>query len=233
VNETPRTTLTAFSPLYQKDKVASTLLYCDVPKYYTGKASEKACKRRVQGIIVPEHPVIKATDALGRVCTAHSNNFECFFLLLLLHTIRGATSFTALRTVNGQICGTFAGACQRMGPFEYDAQWDATMAEAALAQSSAKLRNLFALALITCGPSNLEQLWDSYKKPLTEDFLLQTRQRNPGIALNYTSGMFKEGLLIMVGKYFKQLSLSSQQRNRGDRFSREMLREKSRWNNLS
>jgi hypothetical protein len=51
-------------------------------------------------------------------------------------------------------------------------------------------------------------------------------------------------LLIMVGKYFKLLDLPSQQRNRGDRFSREMLREKgydvnelneekSRWINLS
>jgi hypothetical protein len=154
VNETPRTTSTAFFPLYQKDKVASTLLYCDVPKYYTGNASEKALKRHVQGIIVPEHPDIKATDGLGRVYTVHPNNFECFFLRLLLRTIRGSTSFTALRTINGQICETFCEAYQRMGLLEDDAQWDATLAEAVVAQSSAKLRNLFVLLLITCGPPN-------------------------------------------------------------------------------
>jgi hypothetical protein len=38
--------------------------------------------------------------------------------------------------------------------------------------------------------------------------------------------MFNAVLLIMTGKYLKQLDLPSQQRNRGDRFSREMLREK-------
>jgi hypothetical protein len=134
VNEPPRTTLTAFFLLCQKDKVASTLLYCDAPKYYTWNTSEKAYKRRVQGIIVPERPVVKVTDALGRVYTVHPNNFECFFLWLLLHTIRSSTSFTALRTVNGQICGTFREACQRiLGLLEDDAQWDATMAEAVVA----------------------------------------------------------------------------------------------------
>jgi hypothetical protein len=134
VNEPPRTTLTVFFLLCQKDNFASTLLYCDVPKYYTGNASEKAFKRHVQGIIVPEHPDIKATDDLSRIYNVHPNNFECFFLRLLLHTIRGSTSFTALRTDNGQICGTFREACQRiMALLEDDAQWDGTMAEAASA----------------------------------------------------------------------------------------------------
>jgi hypothetical protein len=80
VNEPPRTTLTVFFLLFKKDNFASTLLYCDVRKYYTSNASEKARKRHVQGIIIPERPVIKVTDALGRVYTVHPNNFECFLL---------------------------------------------------------------------------------------------------------------------------------------------------------
>jgi hypothetical protein len=175
VNEPPRITLTTFFLLCQKDNFASTLLYCDVPKHYTWNTSEKALKRRAQGIIVPERPDIQVTDALGRVYTVHPNNFECFFLLLLLQTIRGLTCFTALRTVNEQFCETFCEACQRMGLLEDDPQWDATMAEAASAQSPAKLRNLFVLLLIICGSSNPEQLWKSYKKPFTEDMVLKAR----------------------------------------------------------
>jgi hypothetical protein len=38
--------------------------------------------------------------------------------------------------------------------------------------------------------------------------------------------MFNEVFLIIVGKDLKQLGLPSPQQNRGDRFSREMLREK-------
>ena len=154
INESPKTTLTAFFLLCQKDEFARILLYCDVPKYYTWDASEKVFKRRVQGKTVSGYPTIRATDALGRVYTVHPNNFECFFLRLLLHKIRGPTSYETLRTVNRQVCATFREACQIIGLLEDDAQWDATIAEAATVQSSARLRNQFVILLLACGPSN-------------------------------------------------------------------------------
>ncbi|CAF4750159.1 unnamed protein product, partial [Rotaria magnacalcarata] len=135
MNDPPRTTLTAFFLLCQKDDYAKTLLYCDVPKYYTWDASEKVFKRRIQGTAVHGYPNIRETDALGRAYTVHPNNFECFFLRLLLHTVRGPTSFEAIRTVNGQVCATFREACQLNGLLEDDDQWDATMSEAATIQS--------------------------------------------------------------------------------------------------
>ena len=234
INEPPKTTLTAFFLLCQKDEFAKTLLYCDVPKYYTWDASGKVFKRRVQGTAVLGYPNIRATDALGRVYTVHPNNFECFFLRLLLHTVRGPTSFEALRTVNGRNCATFREACQLMGLLEDDAQWDATMAEAATVQSPARLRNLFVILLITCGPSNPGQLWESYKESLTEDILIQARRQNPGMTLDYTPDMFNQTLIIledkalgMAGKELKQLGLPTPQRTLGDRLSREMLRETS------
>ena len=177
---------------------------------------------------------MRATDALSRVYTVHSNNFECFFLRLLLHTVRGPTSFEALRTVNGRTYATFREACQLMGLLENDAQWDVTMAEAATVQSPARLRNLFVILLITCGPSNPGQLWESYKESLTEDILIQARRQNPGMALVYTPDMFNQTLIIledkalgMAGKDLKQLGLPTPQRTLGDRLSREMLRETS------
>ena len=118
---------------------------------------EQLFKRRVQGIAVVGYPSVRETDALGRVYTVHLNNFECFFLRLLLHTVRGPTSFEAQRTVNSRICGTFREACQLRRLLEDDRQWDATISEAAAAQSSASLRNLFAFILTTCGPSNPKQ----------------------------------------------------------------------------
>ena len=234
VNELPKTTLTAFFLLCQEDDFAKTLLYCDVPKYYTWNASGKVFKRRIQGAVVLGHPAIKSTDALGRVYTVHPNNFECFFLRLLLHTVRGPTSFEALRTVNGRICATFREACQLRGLLEDDAQWDATMSEAATVQSPERLRDLFVVLLITCGPSNPEQLWESHKKSMTEDILIKTRRQNPGMTLDYTLDMFNEALVFledkalgMAGKDLKQLGLPTPKRNLDDRLSREMLREKS------
>ena len=234
INESPKTTLTTFFLLHPKDEFARTLLYCDVPKYYTWDASEKVFKRRVQGKTVPGYPTIRATDALGRVYTVHPNNFECFFLRLLLHTIRGPTSYEVLRTVNRRICATFREACQIMGLLEDNAQWNATMAEAAIVQSPARLRNLFVILLLACGPSNPGQLWDPYKESLTEDILIQARRENPGIVLDYTPDMFNQTLIMledrapgMAGKDLKQLGLPTLQRTLDDRLSREMLREMS------
>ncbi|CAF5072937.1 unnamed protein product, partial [Rotaria sp. Silwood1] len=121
-----------------------------------------------------------------------------------------------------------------MGLLEDDAQWDGTMTEAATVQSPARLRNLFVILLLTCGPSNPGQLWESYKESLTEDIPIQARRENPGIVLDYTPDMFNQTLIIledealgMAGKDLKQLGLPTPQRTLGDRLSREMLRETS------
>lgn len=172
VNEPPRTTLTAFFLLCQQDNFAKTLMYCDVLKYYTWDAPRKVFKRRVQGAAVPGYANLRATDALGHVYTVHPNNFECFFLRLLLHTVRRPTSFEALRAIKGRICTTFRESCQIRGLLEDDIHWDTTMAKAAATQSPARLGNLFAILLITCGPSNPRQLWESHKQSLAEDILI-------------------------------------------------------------
>ena len=232
INEPPQTTLTAFFLLCQQDNFARTLLYCDVPKYYTWDASRKVFKRRLQGAAVPGYDGVRTTDALGRVYTVHPNNFECFFLRLLLHTVVGPTSFEVLKTVNGQICSTFREACQLRGLLEDDIQWDATLAEAATTQSPARLRNLFAILLTCCGPSDPNQLWESHRESLTEDILMEASRQNPDLALTYTPEMFNQALILlenkvleMVGKNLLQLGLPNPQRNRGDRLGREMLRE--------
>ena len=194
----------------------------------------EAFKRRIQGTAVPGYPNVRESDALGRVYTVHPNNFECFFLRLLLYTVRGPTSFEALRTVNGRICATFREACLLYGLLEDDQQWNATMSEAAAAQSSARLRNLFALILAICGPSDPKQLWESYKESLTEDILRNARRQNPGMNLDYTPDIFNEVLIIledkvleMGGKVFEKLERPIPQRNLGDRLNSAMLRETS------
>lgn len=63
----PRTTLTAFFELCQSDPFAKTILYPDVPHYYTWNASQKKFQRRKKGKDVRGYPGIKSDDALGRV----------------------------------------------------------------------------------------------------------------------------------------------------------------------
>ena len=98
IMESPKTTLTAFFDLCKTDSFARTLIYSDLPTYYTWNKSSKSWQRRKKGKPLDNYPGIKADDALGRVYTVHPNNSECFYLRLLLHIVRGPLSFKCLKT---------------------------------------------------------------------------------------------------------------------------------------
>ncbi|GFV28799.1 ATP-dependent DNA helicase [Trichonephila clavipes] len=86
--------------------------------------------RRIQGTPVENQPDVKASDALDRVYIVHVTNLECFCLCMLLHHVRGPTSFTELKIVNGQECQTYREACEARRLLENDNHWDETMEEA-------------------------------------------------------------------------------------------------------
>lgn len=62
------TTLTTFLQLCQNDPFAKTLLYHEVPRYYTWNAKKSEFCRRKQGKRVPEYAGIGASNTLGQVC---------------------------------------------------------------------------------------------------------------------------------------------------------------------
>ena len=161
--EPPRTTLTAFFELCQEDPFAKTLLYAEVARYYTFCKSSKKFRRRKVGTPVPNYGVF-AADALGRVYTVHPNNAECYYLRMLLHAVRGPTSFQDLRTIEGELCATFREACQKLGLLEDDQHWDRTLSEAQLTSFPPQLRSLFAIILTSCHPSNPSGLWEKFKE---------------------------------------------------------------------
>ncbi|XP_055924562.1 uncharacterized protein LOC129956657 [Argiope bruennichi] len=154
VQAPPETTLTAFFSLCQSDAFARSLLYHQVPKYYTWNKSNKKWVPRKSGQAVPDHPGIKSSDALGRVYTVHPSNSECFHLRLLLHEVIGPTFFSDLKTFNGIVCETFKQACELRGLLDDDSHWKSTLDEAATTHSGRMLLDLFAVILHTCCVSN-------------------------------------------------------------------------------
>jgi len=69
----PNTTLTAFFNLCASDDFAETLLYHEVPKYYTWNPSTKQFMRRKRGATLSNDDGKHSSDALGRVYTVHPN----------------------------------------------------------------------------------------------------------------------------------------------------------------
>lgn len=141
----PKTTLTSFFSLCRDDIFAKTLLYSEVPTYYTLNAIAKEFQRRKRGNAVEGHRDIFHSDALGRLYTVHPNNAECFYLRLLLLNVRGPISFQDLRTVNGQMCATYREACQQLNLLENDAQWETALTEASNTANPQQIRTLFTV----------------------------------------------------------------------------------------
>ncbi|UYV79262.1 hypothetical protein LAZ67_17001830 [Cordylochernes scorpioides] len=214
----PRTTLTAFFSLCQTDSFARTLLYPDVPQYYTWNSSAHEWRRRVQGRLVEGRPGVKRSDTIGRVYAVHVSNFECFCLRMLLHNIKGPTSFAYLKIVNGSQYETFRETCASLGLLENDNHWVVTMDEAVLCQAPTRVRQLFAILISTCKISNPQQLWITYRDEMASDILhryqlLDSSIRYNDLIYNETLCNIEDRVVSICGKKLQELGLGAPRRN--------------------
>ncbi|KAF0309099.1 hypothetical protein FJT64_019741 [Amphibalanus amphitrite] len=170
--------LTSFFELCQVDEFAATLLYTEVPRYYTwqvrrGRGADARpahWRRRLRGQPHPDVPGVFVSDTLSRMYTTTPRAGEVFFLRLLLNNVRGPRSYEHLRTVNGRVCATMREACSELGLLEDGLHWARALDEASVTRFPGGLRFLFALILIegeeTCNPA---ELWMRFRDVLSED----------------------------------------------------------------
>ena len=223
----PKTTLTEFFAPCRVDSFAKTLLYVDVPKYYTW--NYKSWCRRKQGA---GFAGIKEAHVAGRVYTINPRQGECFYLRLLLHHIRGPQSFAELKTVEGDLCNSFREACFRSGLLEDDNQYHLAMQEAAVSNSAASLRSLFAVILTWCEPSNPLDVYQHHKESMAEVFLHQQRTQLGNDDLSFNDDIFnlalnglQDRVLSMGGRELSEYGLPHLQPVDNDRFARVYRRE--------
>ena len=117
VAETPTdTTLTAYFKLNAEDAFARTLLYNEVPAFFTFDSKGNKFKRRQRGEPVNGHDDVRRSDVLGRVYTVHPRHAECYFLRLLLHNLLRCTQsrrwmYLCDKSRSMSASGSFAGRC--------------------------------------------------------------------------------------------------------------------------
>ncbi|KAL4112576.1 hypothetical protein QTP88_016331 [Uroleucon formosanum] len=176
IENPPTTTLQAFFQICQTDNFARTLLYPKVASL--------------------GWPGVKKDTALGRVYTIHPNNVECYHLHLLLHYIKGPTSYSFLKTVNNIEYPKFQATCKALGLLEDDNQWDFALEEAALSRSPNKMRELFSVILIFCHPSDASSLWTKYKDDFSDNIRRQYYRQH--LENNITdSELYNKSLVLM------------------------------------
>lgn len=148
------TTLTAFFTLCKSDSFAKTLLYNEIPSYYTWNLAQKKFIKRKQGTVIDATNNIRKSKTIGRVYSVHPKNTDCFYLRMLLHHIKGPESFNDLKTINGIEFPTYREACMELGLLENDNHWNTILYEASEIDMPKRIRNLFVIILTHCNPSN-------------------------------------------------------------------------------
>ncbi|GFR26738.1 ATP-dependent DNA helicase [Trichonephila clavata] len=135
----PPTTLTEFFTLCRNDIFARTLLYSEVPTYFTWNFQQE------------NFSVVSKVEQYIRTPN------------ILLINVRGSTSFQELKTVNGHVCATFCEACQKLNLLENDNHWDISLTDASNTAQPQQIRTLFSIILTTCFLVNPKDLWISYR----------------------------------------------------------------------
>ena len=199
-NGPPKTTLTEFFALCEVDNFTRTLLYSDVPQYYTWR--NKAWSRRKQGVDVLGFPNVKQAHVIGRMYTINPRQGECFYLRLLLTHVKGPRSFNHIRTVNGDLRASFHEACLKLGLLENDNHYYLAMQEASLSNSSSTIRTLFAVILAWCEPSNPTELYDSFKDAMAEDFLHSYSNHSDNQEMPYSTEIYNLALTELQNKLY-------------------------------
>ncbi|GFY58241.1 ATP-dependent DNA helicase [Trichonephila inaurata madagascariensis] len=204
---------------------------------------KRSGKSEKKGVPHADFPRYVTDNALGRVYTVHPKNREAFLRLLLLPHVRGPISFEDLKTVivrdeDGDIleikpCSTYTEACQVLGLLEDDSHWYQAMEEAAVSQSPAQLRNLFAILVAVCGLNKPITLWENHKEDMTEDFLHQARRNNPTENIEYCDLLFNNTFILKIkfypimGNKFGTVWLARTSHDQPELTSKDVLRETS------
>ncbi|KAB2597059.1 hypothetical protein D8674_036555 [Pyrus ussuriensis x Pyrus communis] len=155
---TRKTMLTEFFTLNHVDAEARHYLYMEIPSHYRWiQAQRKWSKRKNRNKVI------------GRIYAVSPAEGEKFYLRILLNHVRGPTSFTNLRTVNGVLHPTFKQATEQR--------------EASTIQMPSALRRLFITILVYCAPIGVRGLWDEFCPFMMEDYVSMTNI-TPTLATN-------------------------------------------------
>ncbi|CAN1128779.1 hypothetical protein LINPERPRIM_LOCUS22310 [Linum perenne] len=126
---------------------------------------------------------IKTKEIFGR-CIASSQ--EVFYLRMLLHTVKGCTSFEDIRTVNGKTYDSFKQTCNAHGFLTDDGEWNHCLEEVSFTATAREMRKLFVTKLLYCQVSDVKSLWEKNWTLLSDDILFSRRQelRLPNLELS-------------------------------------------------
>jgi hypothetical protein len=186
------TTLTAWFKLNQREPSANQYLYSEIPENFVFDKESHSWQPRK-----------KRCKLISRMYTVSLNEPERYYLRLLLLTIKGATSFDYLKTVDNVLYKTFKEAAIQRNLLADDKEWEDAIEEAGSFRMPPQLRQLFAFICIFGTPKNPRSLWDKFRSLLIEDYFKKFSEINAElIAMREI-----EDILRLHGRNYKDFDL--------------------------
>ncbi|SGY56066.1 BQ5605_C006g04106 [Microbotryum silenes-dioicae] len=136
-------------------ELTTTLLYTNVPRYYSWNKEKLRWKRRVHDC-----------NVIGRIYTVPLRSGECFYLRLLLEVVMGPTSFADLLMFEDVVYPSYRAA---RGLLADDGEHHICLREAAQIETGDQLRRLFVFMLIHATVANPPALLDRHFASLSDD----------------------------------------------------------------
>ncbi|KAJ3684336.1 hypothetical protein LUZ61_013500 [Rhynchospora tenuis] len=182
-----RTKLTAWFELNAADPAARLLTYPEVTRHYTWHEKEKVWKFRLSGY------------RLARIHFVQPTAGDVYYERMMLNSVRGATSFDDLRTVNGVTYQTYKEACNAVGLLDDNSEWLYTMQEAAASASCEQLRTMFVDILLYSDVADAKELWESCWNYMGDDIVQTMRSAHCNDELTINSDSLKDYILHKLG----------------------------------
>ena len=104
----------------------------------------------------------------------------------------GKTSFDDMRTLNGELCGSYKAVCSALGILQDSEEWENVLSEAFSSLTGHRAGSLFATMLVFCELPETLELFDKFVDILADDFQF----RNP----NCPFYLLRAFALQLIGK---------------------------------
>ena len=190
------TKLTDWFELNERDPSARQYLYTEIPKHYIWKNKRWVKRKNKVG-----------SQIISRIYSVTPKQRERFYLRMLLLHVRGARSFTELKTYNDVRYDTYEQVCREKGLLNNDLEWQRTLEEACVRASPRQIRHLFVSILGTCFPDNAIDLWEEFKSHMSEDFV-HTHHLEDRMAEQYALKEIDESLRFTHGTSVNSYGIS-------------------------
>ncbi|CAN1240790.1 ATP-dependent DNA helicase PIF1 [Linum perenne] len=178
------------------DPEARKYTFVQFPQYYVWDSTSKSWRRR------------KKKNSIARLYYCQPSSTDRFYLRMLLHIVKGCSSFEDILTVNQVTYHSFKEACNAYGFLTDDGEWNNCLREVSFTATGRKMRMLFVTIIMYCDVSDVGALWMKNWELLSDDIQSLRRRELKLPHLELSTEDLQSLCLVELGKILRRFGRS-------------------------